>query len=630
MHPFSLSTSHRNSWKLLCCFLFLIGSLAVGLAEGLAKETRKAAPGNVLQNVMFSQEDTRQTIRIRGTAKPTYTVYELFNPARIIVDVAEASFAEGGSFTLPKKSGIRLQTRTVNKSQPPICRFEFTLARSGSFKVRDEGNDIVLDLQAGQPPAPAEKTAKKQATGSGSARLSKIEVSTKGTETRVLLAVNGRIPDFKYDVLGRDAANPPRLYIDINNIDGQGLLREQKVGTALARIRVAKRGSGLRVVFDGAGETLFPFQVKRSEHGILVTIREKGKQDAISSVITKKETIEAQLPEIDLLQKTTAKKGEKPSAPQDSFAFAGYEKERITVDFYKIDLHNVFRLLREVSGMNIVVDESVSGSLTLALDDVPWDFALDIILNLKNLQKEERFNTIVILPRDKAFNWPQRTADNLSFETDTRVAAQEAIVIQQRQAMPRTVLEAKKLIAEGRKLEKRQDIETALKRYEEALKKWPDNGRLANKIATLYLVGLRQNAKALYFAEKALKADRKLRAAALNAAIALANMEENTRAQQYFDQSVSGAKPSREALLSYAVFAENQKQYSAARKLLKRYEKLYGQSLDSMVATARILDKEGQHESATGVYKRILLAGFRIPPDLKKFIQGRITLSQSM
>ena len=78
---------------------------------------------------------------------------------------------------------------------------------------------------------------------------------------------------------------------------------------------------------------------------------------------------------------------------QDAFNFSGYNKERITVEFQKMDLHNVFNFLRQVSGVNIVVDESVQGSLTLVLDEVPWDFALDIILNLKDLEKEERFNT---------------------------------------------------------------------------------------------------------------------------------------------------------------------------------------------------------------------------------------------
>jgi len=117
--------------------------------------------------------------------------------------------------------------------------------------------------------------------------------------------------------------------------------------------------------------------------------------------------------------------------------------------------------------------------------------------------------------------------------------------------------------------------------------------------------------------------------AALNAAIALANMHENKEAQQYFAQSVSGDKPSREALLSYAVFSEEQKLYDGAITLLDKADKLHGQSADSMVAYARILDKKGDHAAATEKYKAILLSGYQIPPDLKKYINSRIALNQS-
>jgi type IV pilus assembly protein PilQ len=98
---------------------------------------------------------------------------------------------------------------------------------------------------------------------------------------------------------------------------------------------------------------------------------------------------------------------------QDSFSFSGYKGERISVDFYKIDLHNVFRLFRQISGMNIIVDQAVTGTLTLALNDVPWEFALDVIMNLTGLQKEDRYNTLVIYPKNKQFVWPAEAEDNL-------------------------------------------------------------------------------------------------------------------------------------------------------------------------------------------------------------------------
>ncbi len=364
----------------------------------------------------------------------------------------------------------------------------------------------------------------------------------------------------------------------------------------------------------------------------------KPPPDQLGSLIEQKQSIENQLPQASSLAeppprtagvaRTKNKANEK--SLQDSFSFGGYNKKRISVDFYKIDLHNVFRLLGKVSHKNIVVDDSVTGSLTLSLNNVPWDFALDIILNLKGLQKEERFNTIVILPKDKQFNWPARAEDNLSFQEDKKISTQQAIIIQRQQNIPKSVVEAKVLIQQGHDLEKNEDYENALKKYQAALAKWPKNGRLANKIAAIYLVRFHQNARALFYAKKALRLNPDNDNAALNAAIALADMQQNKKAQQYFDQSVSGKNPSRAALQSYATFSEQQHQFAAALKLLAKVDMQYGENFDSMIAEARILDKQGKHASATAKYKTILLSGYHIPPDLRKYIQGRVALSRSM
>lgn len=296
------------------------------------------------------------------------------------------------------------------------------------------------------------------------------------------------------------------------------------------------------------------------------------------------------------------------------------EKDTISVDFYKIDLHNVFRMLRGITGKNIVIAQGVSGNLTLALTDVPWRFVLDIILNLKDLAKLERDNTIVIYPKDKEFVWPEPEEKSLSVEFDDTIIAKEKLVITQEKNIPPEQLEAKKLIANGRSAEKKGNLEIAARFYEQALEKWPRNSKLATKISTMYLAQLRQNAKAVFYAKKAIKADKKNSAAALNAAIGYANMEENRKALQYFDQSVNVGKPSREALISYAAFSERHRQYDAALRLLEKLEELYGQDLNSMVAQARIYDALGDDRRARKKYKAILHAGFRVPPDLKKFI----------
>jgi len=628
MYHFPLSIHnrfHRPLWScLIACFL----SLAL-VSQANSAETN-GGQKNVISSIQASRTEDGIQLQLMGSMTPNYTVYELFKPPRIVIDVADSEIKPGVSPQLPADADITLSTKAITDSKPPLTRFTITLPESRQFSVVDKGKDILLTLAKG-----TKKDREKTAAHPTQITISDIKVVTTPKETVIRLIANGKISSYRYDVIETKGKGPARLYVDVNDVNGDTLTNQKHVGTALADIRVAKRANGLRFVLESASDTLFPFQVVPLAKGLEIRVMETGNkkgEDTVASLIEEKKLIESQLPKVDASKERAEEIDANAVAAsmKDAFNFSGYNKERITVDFYKIDLHNVFRLIREVSGMNIIVDDAVNGSLTLALDDVPWDFALDIILNLKGLQKEERYNTIIIHPKSKEFSWPEQATDNLSFETDNTVTEQEAILIQQQMAIPPTVVAAKQSIAKAQSFEKKEEYELAIAHYKEAFKKWPDNAKLASKIASLYLVQLRQNAKALYYAKKALKVDRHLASAALTAAIASANMQDLKTAQHYFDRAVQGKKPLAEALLSYAAFSEQQKRYAAALKLLAKHDRLYGENLNSMISRARILDKMNKHADATAEYKKILYSGFRIAPDLKKYIQGRIALSQSL
>ena len=81
-----------------------------------------------------------------------------------------------------------------------------------------------------------------------------------------------------------------------------------------------------------------------------------------------------------------------------------YTGERLTLNFQDIDVRSVLQLLADTSGQNIVVSDSVSGSLTLRLQNVPWDQALDIVLRTKGLDKRRQDNVIIIGPTEELAN----------------------------------------------------------------------------------------------------------------------------------------------------------------------------------------------------------------------------------
>jgi type IV pilus assembly protein PilQ len=94
-----------------------------------------------------------------------------------------------------------------------------------------------------------------------------------------------------------------------------------------------------------------------------------------------------------------------PPAPQASSAAPSpsapkYTGEPISVNFKDVDLKDFFRLIHEISGLNIVLDPTVKGSVTLVLDDVPWDQALDIVLKNNGLDRELQGKVLRIAAMD--------------------------------------------------------------------------------------------------------------------------------------------------------------------------------------------------------------------------------------
>ncbi len=78
-----------------------------------------------------------------------------------------------------------------------------------------------------------------------------------------------------------------------------------------------------------------------------------------------------------------------------------YTGQKITADFQDANIRSVFRLIAEVSGLNIVAGEDVKGNVTMKLSEVPWDQALETILDIQALGTKAQGNVIVVMPADK-------------------------------------------------------------------------------------------------------------------------------------------------------------------------------------------------------------------------------------
>jgi type IV pilus assembly protein PilQ len=657
----------------------------------------------LIGDIEWTKTDKEFWVAIRGDTPPAYTVNKLSDPLRVVIDIANASLTVPISMDLADEGVlVREITATEHKDKDPAyTTIEMLLAKDRHYTIERENNDILV-VFTDKPPLPA--VAKKTFAPPPISALSNatvifdVKVETTPGETRINVRADGPIKNFQKAELSKTSGKPNRMYVDIPNIRMPRLTNKKNISSMLAGIRMARRGSGVRIAFDSALDSLFPYSMMTSPEGLLVSIGEgafaepaptytkpsvpiveaaeaavppplyvqpvipepapeitetvpepktvaKGKQlplitEMIQPVIPATPTVqlEKNQPETASIQpsvpekeiaKETEKTKKKPGIT-DEFGFSGYESQRITIDFFKVDLHNVFRLFGEISNRNIVIAEGVSGSLTLALKDVPWDFALDIILNLKDLQKEEQFHTLVISPKSKNFTWPERASKTIAFKADESISmdASEPISIKKRDDTSMATVEAQKFIRQAQLHEKKGDYKGALALYEKSYNIWPQNAQLAKRIASLALVNLKMYAKGTHYAEMALKSNPSDYDAALLAAIGFANMKKVSNAKLYFDQAISSPRPSGEALINYATFCEEFQSYGAALQLYNKHEEIYGYTLDVMIGKARVLDKKGKTAEALGEYKAILHSGFDLPKDLKQYIQGRLAMAK--
>ena len=79
----------------------------------------------------------------------------------------------------------------------------------------------------------------------------------------------------------------------------------------------------------------------------------------------------------------------------------GYKGEKLSLNFQNVEVRAVLQVIADFTGLNIITSDTVSGSLTLRLKDIPWDQALDIILQTKGLDMRKNGNVVLIAPREE-------------------------------------------------------------------------------------------------------------------------------------------------------------------------------------------------------------------------------------
>ncbi len=247
-------------------------------------------------------------------------------------------------------------------------RLVVDMARNAPYDVEVSGNQVVLVVQTGGSGSTAEAMADTESAAPGG-NGNRFEVTgvdfRRGPdgESRVLidmdrsgvnLSVNERTGGLRVELF--DARLPQ---------DQQQRLDVSDFATPVQMITPEQRGNNVRFNLEVAGA--YEHLAYQSDGQVVVEI---GKPEQ--------------------------------EAPQDReltfFEERDYDGNRITLNFQDIPVRSVLALIADVSDLNIVVSDSVGGNLTLRLTNVPWDQALDIVLETKNLDMRQSGNVIWVAP----------------------------------------------------------------------------------------------------------------------------------------------------------------------------------------------------------------------------------------
>ena len=450
-----------------------------------------------------------------------------------------------------------------------------------------------------------------------SAELTDIAVERVKNDTNVI--IRGGYSSYRAFTLPK----PARLVIDFEGTKrGSDLSRLHDVdGPVLSKIRVGEGQNRVRIVLDSSRKDE-PFHFNIGEEAGAFRVRcWRPEQSATASTETVRSASAGSGDVADFPEKALrdvlglSRQAAAQEEMDEGQKVPKYPGEKIDhIDFYQEDLHNVFRLFGEMFGKNFIVDDRVKGTLTLSLKDVPWDLAMDIIADMKELEVAERADILVVKPRE------DKTEGELVVKSVSDEVLHPARILKKQKEDER---KARQLILEAHNLENEGRYEDALRYYEKAYDAWKDNIDLVKKTAYLHY-RLERYARSYYFAKEGLKISMTDAEAALYAGLSAAQMNKNDEAELFFEAAVNGKPKLPEAFFNYGLFLEQEGKFTDALHVYQEHEETFGPSLDVSLAIAKVLEAKNRDSEACKRYRNISFSGFPMDEATENMIQQKV------
>ena len=337
-----------------------------------------AADGSVLQSIdvqPLPNERMRLTLHLSAPA-PKPLSFTIDNPARIAIDLPDTSLALPSRRIDVQSGGLESILAAEGKHR---ARLVLSLDKMMPYDIVRQGDEVLVTLGsaggASQQQAPAASTSASDAQDASTASAAPAASGASGYpqpwEIRSIDFHRGS------DGSGRVVVrlSDPHIPVNLQQIGNQIVVDFANAAVPADLVR--------RYDATDFGTPVSDFDVTNTSHGSRIAIDATGEYDQLAYQSDDQYVIELQP-----LKKGQAQ-AQKPK----------YTGERLTLNFQNIAVRAVLQLLADASGQNIVVSNSVKGSVTLRLQNVPWDQALHVVLQTEGLGDRKEGNVIVVAPQ---------------------------------------------------------------------------------------------------------------------------------------------------------------------------------------------------------------------------------------
>lgn len=370
----------------------IVMSILVMLTMALIVQQAQADT-NSIETLDYSTLDGGKTlvkIGLKQNLQNSPAGFAINNPPRIALDLAGTANGLGKNTVNVNQGALR----SVNVVQAgERTRLVLNLTKPAQYETRIDGNVLFITLQESDGTSTTNVTPRFAEASVSTSKHSIKDIDFRrgaAGEARVIATLSDSTTGIDIRKQGK------KLAIDFMSTDiARSLQRRLDVtdfGTIVQFVETEGRGGNVKMTIEPKAD--YEYSAYQADNQLIIEVRAKAEEGT---------------------GKSTGGK-------------AKYVGEKLSLNFQNVEVRSVLQVIADFTGKNIITSDTVTGNLTLRLKDVPWDQALDIILQSKGLDKRENGNVIWVAPKDELL-----AKEKSELESKQSLESLEPLVVRQYQ-----------------------------------------------------------------------------------------------------------------------------------------------------------------------------------------------------